>query len=80
MFTRRARRALSALERPTVVVHLTSDKSIKGVLSGVYDDVLVLRHAALLATDGSVVSLDGEQMIPRERVEFIQRTAGGDAS
>ena len=57
----------------TVVVHTTADASLRGVLVAAYADVLVLRAAAYLNADGSTVAVDGEALVPRSRVAFIQR-------
>lgn len=66
------RNYLKRVEAHSVVVN-TGDSSIRGVLVGVYADVLVLKHAAYLAHDGSQVTIDGEALVPRDRVTFIQR-------
>lgn len=56
----------------TVVIH-TGSQSIEGVMVGVYADTIVLVHASLLGSDGSKLTLDGETLIPRDKVQFIQR-------
>lgn len=55
----------------TVIVHTTDGPSIKGLRSAVHDDCLVLREAVLLE-DAGVSQFDGEVVIPRERVSFMQ--------
>lgn len=72
---RRIRRYLEALGRPTVVVHTNAGASIRGILTGVYDDVIVLRHAAHLSAAGTV-DIDGEAIILRHEVQFLQHLAG----
>lgn len=64
---------LKALTGETVVMHLTTDASIRGVLTAVHADVYVLEHAALLNADGSDVPADGETLVPVNRVAFVQR-------
>jgi len=64
-------RWLNRLTSRTVVVHLTDDESIRGVLVGVYSDCLVLRHAAYLGTK-TVDKIDGDAVVPREKVAWLQ--------
>lgn len=66
---------LKRIVAETVVVHLTNEASVRGVLTAVHDDVLVLWHAAYLNPDGSSIAIDGETLIPRDRVSFYQRLA-----
>lgn len=73
-------RWLKRLTAKTVIVHLADDQSIRGVLWAVYTDCLVLRHAAYLAPS-AVQKLDGEVVIPRERVAWMQTvTSHGEDS
>lgn len=76
-----SRRAyLKSITAETVVLHTTTDASIRGVLIAVYSDVYVLHHAAFLNEDGSRVAIDGEALVPVSRVAFLQRlTEGGEA-
>lgn len=55
----------------TVAVHLTDDESIQGVVAGVYSDCVVLRHAAYLSREARE-KLDGDVVVPRERIAWIQ--------
>lgn len=64
-------RWLNRLTSKTVVVHLSTDESIRGVLAGVYSDCIVLRHAAYLAPN-AVDKVDGEAVIPREKISWMQ--------
>lgn len=73
----RLRRYIDGMERESVVVHTKTGSSISGVLISVHRDCVVLRHAKLLSASGSVV-IDGEAIVPRAEVEWIQRP--GDAS
>lgn len=64
-------RWLNRLTSRTVVVHLTDDESIRGVLVGVYADCVVLRHAVYLGVK-AVDKIDGEAVVPREKVAWMQ--------
>lgn len=63
---------LVRMARETVVVHLKSGSSIRGVLVAAHRDVVVLRHASALSSTGSV-SIDGEAVISRDNVDWTQR-------
>jgi hypothetical protein len=67
---------LERLTRETVVVH-TAGASLRGVLGAVHRDCLVLWHAAELDAAGSV-SIDGEALVPLERVLWIQRLTASE--
>jgi hypothetical protein len=70
---------LKEITAETVVLNTTGNESIRGVLVAVHSDVYVLRHAAYLNPDGTRVSIDGEVLVPVQRVAFLQRIleAGG---
>lgn len=55
----------------TVVVNLTTEGAIRGILVGEYRDVIVLASASFLVGD-SVSPIDGDTAIPRDRIAFIQ--------
>ena len=61
---------LDALTLETVVVH-TSEASFKGVRAAVHDDCLVLREAMLIEPEAQTL-LQGEIVIPRENVLYLQ--------
>jgi hypothetical protein len=63
---------LDDLTLDTVVVHLTTGRSLKGNKRSVYDDSIVLADARVLMDEGMSQMLNGEVILPRERVEFIQ--------
>lgn len=67
---------LDALTLDTVVVHLKSGTSIKGLKFAVHDDGIVLRDAAVLETEG-VQMLNGTPFIPRESVDWMQMIPPG---
>ena len=60
--------------RRKVIVHLTTDQSIEGVLMEQTDDGLILRAAKLLGegSRSADTTIAGEVHIPRERIAFAQ--------
>lgn len=63
---------LDDLTLETVLVHMTHDgPSVKGLKVAVHDDCLVLRDALVMEPEAKTL-LDGEVVIPRERVLFMQ--------
>lgn len=66
------RRYVDTLARASVTVHTTDGRSIAGVLTGAYRDVVVLSHASVLVERGEPVELDGDAVIPRTQVSFLQ--------
>lgn len=75
------RRYITKLARETVVVHTTDRSSFRGVLMAVHKDCIVLVHARLLSTTGTE-KIDGECVIPRDNVAWLQHlaTEGSDES
>lgn len=69
---------LDALTMETVVVHTTDGTSLKGVRSAVHDDCLVLRDVIVLGEEDAV--LNGEIVVPRERVSFMQLVPAAGAA
>ena len=63
---------LDDLTLDTVVVHTVAGMSFKGIMRTVYADCLVLRDARVLEDENMTRILDGETVIPREQVLFIQ--------
>lgn len=65
---------IRTLERRSVIVSLTTGKAFRGVLWAKRGPLLVLRNANLLAEDGPEggVPMDGEVVVERSVVEFIQ--------
>lgn len=66
-----ARPRLPRLVRASVVVHTRDGRSFAGVLIGVYPDSVALAHPRLL-NDGTPVQLEGELLLPRENLAFLQ--------
>lgn len=64
---------LDALTLETVIVHTTHGPSLKGLKAAVHDDCIVLREALIL--EDSATKLNGDVVIPRERVLFMQLVA-----
>jgi hypothetical protein len=48
------------------------DQSIRGLLTGAYKDCLVLSHAEYLVSEGAPIKLDGDVVMPRERVAYLE--------
>lgn len=67
---------ISKLDRRNIVVHLAAGDSIKGILIATHGDCVVLGHARALGADGDARALDGDVVIPREQVAFIQDLTG----
>lgn len=63
---------LDDLTLETVLVHTRDGMSFRGLKSSVYDDCLVLKEARVLEDEGVSSVLNGEVVIPRERVHFVQ--------
>lgn len=61
--------------RRRVVVNL-ADKAFSGVLWAKRGPLLVLRDAVLLQHGAADTPIDGEVVVERSRVEFIQVTGG----
>jgi hypothetical protein len=62
--------------RKRVVVNL-ADKAFAGVLWAKRGPLLVLRDATLMQHGAADTPLDGEVVIERSKVEFIQVAGGG---
>ncbi len=69
---RKTSRLIETLARESVVLHLDGDESLKGILYEVYEDSVVLRHAASL-WDGGETKVDGDAIVPRQRILWLQR-------
>ncbi len=63
---------IGSITRETVAVHLTNGASLRGVLLATHRDCIVLAHAVLLQEDGSTLPLDGEQVVPRQQLLWLQ--------
>lgn len=67
---------LDDLTLDTVIVHTRDGMSFRGLKSSVYDDCLVLKEARVLEDEGVSKILNGEIVIPRDRVHFLQLVPG----
>lgn len=73
MFRGRKTRRFTDVVRSTVVLHLTGDESIAGILLGDYDDAFCIARARVLSeSTGRMVPIDGEVLVPKERVKWAQ--------
>lgn len=73
MFRGRTKRRFADVVRSTVVLHLYGDESIAGILLGDYDDVFCIARARVLSESaGRMVPLDGEVLVPKDRVKWAQ--------
>lgn len=61
---------LADLTLDTVIVHTVDGPSLKGLKSVVHDDCIVLREVLVLGDD--TATLNGEIVVPREQVAFMQ--------
>lgn len=66
------RSVLRAALHSRIVVHTRDGQSLRGVLTRVGSDALVLAGGEHLAEDG-VIKLEGDQIVLRGNVSFIQR-------
>lgn len=65
----------SALRR-RVLVNLKTDKAFEGILYAQRGPLLVLRDVTLRAT-GQATPIDGEVIVERPNVDFVQVLTGG---
>lgn len=66
-----------ARSRVTVVVHTKDDRSFRGILAATYADLVVLKDARLLGSDGSPgIAIDGETLLPRDSISWVQHLTG----
>lgn len=64
------------LEAKRVIVH-TGEHSIEGVLTGIYSDCVVIAHARYLLNATDIQPLDGEQVVPRPNIEWVEVLSAG---
>lgn len=65
------RRAYRDMLATTVIVNLTTDKAFRGILWSEHRELLMLRDATLLE-HGQETPVDGEVVVERTRIDFIQ--------
>lgn len=56
----------------SVILNTTTDKTFRGVLWDRRGEYLVLRQAEMLVKGAKPASMDGELVIPRTNVDFLQ--------
>jgi small nuclear ribonucleoprotein (snRNP)-like protein len=64
------------LTRKKVVVNLLSSRAFVGILWAQRGPLLVLRNVTMHEPGAAPASVDGEVVIERDQVEFIQVTTG----
>lgn len=62
--------------RKRLIVNMTTDKAFAGVLWAKRGPLLVLRDVQLLEAGRSPVPMDGEVVVERARVDFVQVVGG----
>ena len=67
---------LDDLTLNTIIVNTTYGEAYRGLKSSVYDDCIVLREARLLQEEGISSPIQGEYVIPRDKVAGIQLLPG----
>jgi len=65
-------RGWRSLTRRQVIVNLDTGRTFEGVLWASRGPLLTLRHARTLQPGSDAIPVDGEVVVPRGRVEFIQ--------
>jgi hypothetical protein len=71
--TRRANKLVADRLAVRVIVTQTDGQAFAGVITDLDDGWLLLREAEQLGPQGSRVAVDGELLLPRDRISFIQR-------
>ena len=69
---------LDDLTLETVIVHTRDDMSFRGLKASVYDDCLVLKEARVLEDEGMSKVINGDVVIPRDRVHWLQVIPAGE--
>lgn len=72
-------RWIDRLAKQTVVVHMSDGVSVRGVLIRAYKDCLVIHHAAYLSGNGEETRVDGEVILPRKNLSWIQVIRSSEA-
>lgn len=70
-------RALKRLRGERVVLQTKDDRSLRGVLAGVYRDCVVIGHFEYLE-EANPVDLPGEATVLRENLSWIHKLGAGD--
>lgn len=67
-------RWIERLAKRSVIVHLSDGASMRAVLLRSHPDCMVLVEARYLSPDGQETAVDGEIVIPRQNVSWLQVT------
>ncbi|MFA7265125.1 MAG: hypothetical protein WC054_02335 [Candidatus Nanopelagicales bacterium] len=73
-----ARKWIAQLTANRVAVHTVNGESLRGILLAVHGDCLVLTAAQILSEHGAR-PLDGDVVVPREQVAWIQQLPPAEA-
>ncbi len=65
------------LVKNKVIINMKSGNAFEGILWDQAGSLIVLRHARLLSPQSPPVDVDGEVIIERSDIEFIQLTHSG---
>jgi hypothetical protein len=71
--TARAQKLIADRLAVRVIVTQTDGQAFAGIIADLDDGWLLLRETEQLGPQGSRVAVDGELLIPRERIAYIQR-------
>lgn len=67
------RRAYRDLLADTLIVNLKTGRAFRGVLWAENGDLLVLRNVEMMEPGSQPVDVDGEVVVERRDIDFIQR-------
>lgn len=70
---RRANRLIAERTAVRVVVTQTDGQTFAGLIADLDDRWLLLREVAQMGPQGSSVAVDGELLLPRDRIAYVQR-------
>jgi hypothetical protein len=71
------RRGLKRLKGQRVVLQTSDDRSLQGVLIGVYSDCVAIGHFVYL-DEANPTDLPGEAVVPIENLSWIHKLGIGD--
>jgi hypothetical protein len=71
--TRKANRLIDSRTAVKVIVTLTDGGSFAGLIIDLDTNWLLIREAAQLGPQGSSVGVDGELLLPRDRIAYVQK-------
>lgn len=77
VFVRRDRAGLRGLVGERVVLQTRDDRSLRGVLTGVYADCLTVSHFEYLQ-EAAVAELPGEATVLHSNLSWVHKLGAGD--